>query len=237
MNDYVIVFLRIISIMSLLLVINLILTGKRLIGEMPIFDFLVIIAMGAIVGADIADPKIHHLPTAFAIVVLALFQFVVNKLVLSNRKFERLITFEPTLVIDNGTFLVNNMKKIRYTLDEVLMMLREKDIFNLAEIQYAIIEANGRITVLKKAEALPLTPKDMELQVVNKEIPIVAIIEGKLDEKSLKKATIQPQMIVELAKEQGYLDLSRIFYAVYSNSLGLQVFPYHEGPDDINLQH
>ncbi|WP_026476918.1 DUF421 domain-containing protein [Alkaliphilus transvaalensis] len=236
MNDYILVLVRVITIMSLLLLVNLTLSGKRLIGELPVFDFLVIITMGSIVGADIADPSIHHLPTAFAVVVLALFQFLVNKLIIKNRKFARLITFEPTLVMENGKFLNQNMKKIRYSLDEILMMLREKEIFDHEEVQYGIIESNGKLTVLKKADFNPLTPKDMNINVDEKEIPAVIIIEGKLDYASIRRLGLSPQWVMEEVKNMEY-QITNIFLATYTKERGIIVSTYNHSNGNINIQH
>lgn len=237
LNTYLLVFFRILTIMSLLLTVNLLLTGKRLVGEMPIFDFLVVITMGSLVGADIADPNIEHLPTAFALVVLGIFQFTMNKFILNSRKFSKLVTFEPTLIMENGQFLVNNMKKIRYTLDKILMLMREKDIFDLKDVQYGIIEPNGKLTVLKKAELMPLTPKDMSLSVTPHDIPIPVVLEGRLDEVGIKEANLDKNLILRLLKEQGYEAIDTIFFAAYSLQQGLQIYPYQRNNSSIDIQH
>ncbi|SCY40434.1 DUF421 domain-containing protein [Alkaliphilus peptidifermentans] len=235
--EYLMIFIRIITIMSLVLFLNLILTGKRLVGEMPVFDFLIIITMGSVIGADIADPSIEHLPTAFAIVILAIFQYIMNKFILKNRKFARIVTFEPTLVMENGKFLVNNMKKIKYSIDELLMMLREKDIFDFKDVLYAIIESNGRMTVLKKADINPVTPKDMAIGVKEKEVPTIVILEGRFDTESLKRAGLKSEMILDQVKKAGYKTINEIFIATYSKDKQLHISPYHIGIDSKNIQH
>lgn len=120
--------------------------GKRSIGELPVFDFLVILALGAVVGADIADPKIEHLHTAVAIVLIGLLQRGVSILAIKVRKFGKMITFEPTVVIHNGGLIEENLKKVRYSIDNILQMLREKDTFSLDEVELAVLEANGRLS-------------------------------------------------------------------------------------------
>src|SRR5690554_371017 len=90
-----VIFGRIITILPLLLFITIFM-GKRAIGELPIFDFIIVIILGAVVGADIADPEIKHFPTIIAIIAIAIFQRIVANWKISNRKLGRLITFEPT---------------------------------------------------------------------------------------------------------------------------------------------
>ncbi|SNS78600.1 Uncharacterized membrane protein YcaP, DUF421 family [Anaerovirgula multivorans] len=230
------VFLRIISIMPLTILFTIFVMGKRPIGEMPVFDFLIIITMGSVVGADIADPSIHHLPTAFAVIVLALFQNLVSRLTLKYRGFGRFISFEPTLIMENGRFIVKNIRDIKYSIDEILMMLREKDVFHFKEVKYAIIESNGKLSVLKKSEVKPLTPKDMAIAGEEEEIPSVVILEGRLDKKSIAKLNMTEDHVITMAKQQSYR-ISDIFLANYSPKTGLTISPYRGEEPPINIEH
>lgn len=148
-KEILLVYGRIITILPLLLFVTLFM-GKRSIGELPVFDFLVVITLGSVVGADIADPKVEHIHTAFAVVGVALLQRLITNLILRNRKIGKALTFEPTIVIMDGIFKVENLRKIHYSLDNVLQMLREKEVFDVSDVQIGIVEANGRISVYKK---------------------------------------------------------------------------------------
>ncbi len=107
LKDILLVYGRIFTILPLLLMATLFM-GKRSIGELPVFDFLVIITLGAIVGADIADPTIKQIPTAAAVIALAILQRIVTATVIKNRRIGKALTFEPTIVIENGELIVNN---------------------------------------------------------------------------------------------------------------------------------
>lgn len=115
---------RIITILPLFLFITLYM-GRRSIGELPIFDYLVILILGAVAGADIADPSVRHLETGFAIITIGIFQRIIGKVKISNRKIGKLITFEPVIVIYKGKMLRANLKRTNYTIDNILQMLRE----------------------------------------------------------------------------------------------------------------
>ena len=237
MQTYLLVFFRIVSIMTLLVFITIYIMGKRPIGELPVFDFLTVVTMGAVVGADIADPSIEHMPTVFAIIVLALFQYFVSNWIIKYRRFGRLVTFEPTLIMENGEFLVKNLKGIKYSIDEVLMLLREKDVFDFDEVQYAVIESNGKLTVLRKAEVNPVTPKDLKLQMTPKEVPMVVIIEGALDHHSISRLMLTEDKVIFLAKEQGFTSVADIFLATYTQEKGLIISPYDVARGNINIEH
>ncbi|MFS0728270.1 DUF421 domain-containing protein [Paenibacillus sp. 1P07SE] len=184
MKELLLVSGRIVTIFPLMLIVALYM-GKRSIGEMPVFDFLVILALGAVVGADIADPKIEHLHTVVAIILIGLLQRGVSLLAIKARKFGRWITFEPTVVVHNGSFLMHNLQKGRYSMDNILQMLREKDVFQLDEVELAILEANGRLTVYKKPSKTPVTAEDLGLEKKQKGLAYPLILEGTVSENVL----------------------------------------------------
>lgn len=202
---------RIITIFPLMLIIGLFM-GKRSIGELPVFDFLVIIALGAVVGADIADPKIEHIHTAVAIVLIGFLQRGVSILTIKSRKLGRLITFEPTVVVHRGKLLKNNLKKVRYSIDNILQMLREKDIFHLGDVELAILEANGRLTVNKKTPKSAPTLEDLGIVKRKSDLSYPLIIEGTVYNETLSYIK-KDRLWLESQLEAKGLRQDDIFYA------------------------
>lgn len=213
---------RILTIIPLMLLVALFM-GKRSIGELPVFDFLVIIILGAVVGADIADPDIPHIHTAAAIVLIGLFQIIVSKLIIRQRKLGHLITFEPTIVIQEGKLIVKNLKKLRYSLDNVLQMLREKDVFDIADVHLGIIEANGRISILKKESKATVTLEDMNLAKMSANISYPIIIEGKIYVDVLKKLKLSEAWLKDQLAARNISDLRTIFFASVNDKVELHV--------------
>ncbi|MCT8136759.1 DUF421 domain-containing protein [Anaerobacillus sp. CMMVII] len=197
--------------------------GKRAIGELPIFDFLIIVTLGAVVGADIADPSIHHFPTAVAIVLIGLFQRVVANLKISNRKIGRLITFEPTVVVQNGKFLDENLKKIRFSIDNILQMLREKDVFDLNEVETAIIEANGAISVLKKPSKSPVIREDLNIVKTNSQITFPVLVEGTVYTNVLRNFNLTEAWLNQELQKKGVYDQKTVFFAAVNRDLQLHI--------------
>ena len=226
MNDYLLVFLRIISIMALLLCCTLAIMGKRPIGELPVFDFLSIIVIGSIVGADIADPEIKHLPTAFAIVLMAVIQKVISMISVRSKKFRKLINFEPTVVLCDGQLLHKNIKRISYTVDEVLMLLRQKDIFDLNKASYAIVEQNGNLSVLKRSEHDMLTPQQMNMKTPEISLHTIIIFEGKLQTNNLSKTSFTEKDIEDKIQQQGYRTMEEVFFASIDKNGVMNLSPY-----------
>lgn len=195
-----------------MLVVTLIM-GKRSIAELPVFDFLVIVILGAVVGADIADPEIKQLHTAAAIILIGIFHIIVSKLKIKYRKFGHVITFEPTIVIQEGKFIVNNLRKIRYSIDNVLQMLREKDIFNINDVHVGIVESNGNISVLKKPSKTEVTMEDLNLHKGTSSLFYPVIIEGVVYKNVIMKLNLTEEWLNQQLINIGVKSAEEVFFA------------------------
>jgi uncharacterized membrane protein YcaP (DUF421 family) len=209
---YLIIALRIVSVMALILFLTL-KTGRRKIGELPVYDFLSIIVIGSVIGADIAEPNIPHLPTLFAVVLIVALQYFVSHLLINNKKIARQITFGPTVIIRNGQLIKSNLERLKYSVENVLMALREKDVFDLNEVEYAIIEGSGSISVLKKSQFLPLTPSDLNIKTSVKGLSVPLITDGKVYDSNLERLKLDRQWLASQLEQAGIHDFSEVFYA------------------------
>ena len=232
MKDMLIIFARILTILPLLLFITLFM-GKRAIGELPVFDFLIVVILGALVGADIADPNIKHLPTAIAIIFIGIFQRVVANWKISNRKIGRLLTLEPTVVIQNGKFIHKNLKEIRYSIDNILQMLREKNVFDINEVETAIIEGNGALSVLKKPHKNPVTREDINIVNTISSIAFPVIIEGTIYPSVLKHVNLSEAWLMQQLSAQGVNNINNVFFASINRNLELHISLKNE--NNINI--
>lgn len=220
--DIFIVMGRIITILPLLLFMTIFM-GKRAIGELPVFDFLIVITLGSVVGADIADPNVQHLPTAAAVVFIAILQRLVASLKISNRKIGKYITFEPTIVIQDGKILRKNLKKIRYSIDNILEALREKNIFDMSEVKTAVVEANGNVSVLKQPLKNTVTLEDINLTAKTASIAFPVIMEGRMYPGVLQKFNVDEIWLRHQLKVQGVEDVNNVFFASINEKLEIHI--------------
>ncbi|QBP41003.1 YetF domain-containing protein [Paenisporosarcina antarctica] len=213
---------RVVTILPLMLIVTLFM-GRRSVGELPIFDFLILMSLGAVVGADIADPDIEHIHTAVAVVLIGILQKSVAILKIRYRKFGKLITFEPTIVIMDGVMLNNNLKKIQYSIDNLLLLLREKDIFDLSSVHLAIIEGNGNLTVMKKPQKETVTNEDLKIGKLHTEISYPVIVEGKLYKEVLEHLQFSPPWLTEKLRTAGVDDINQVFFAALDKEGNLTI--------------
>ncbi|GAE93964.1 hypothetical protein JCM21714_3086 [Gracilibacillus boraciitolerans JCM 21714] len=215
------------TILPLLLFITLFM-GKRAIGELPVFDFLVIITLASVVGADIADPDIHHFPTVVAIIAIGFLQKFVSHLKLAHRKIGRLLTFEPTVVIHDGKLLNQNLKEIGFSIDNILQMLRDKEVFDISEVDIAIIEATGALSVLKKNEKRTLTREDINLTGLTSAISYPLIVERKIHLSVLHALQLDEEWLYEQLRLRQINSITDIFYASLNAAKELHISLYNK---------
>src|SRR5690554_311470 len=201
--EYLIVLSRLVVVIAVFWAVA-ILMGKRHIGVLAIFDFIIAVTLGALAGADLADPKVPHGPTLMTIVLLGVFHFLLSRTLLKRRKIARWLTFDPTVVMQNGVIRKENLAKIRYTVDELLSHLRGKDVFDLQEVEFAVLESNGTLSVQKKSQYQPVTPKDLSLATSYQGLAVPLIIEGRINGKGLKSTGLTEEWLLDKIRQSGY---------------------------------
>jgi uncharacterized membrane protein YcaP (DUF421 family) len=201
---------RIVTIFPLLLAMTLFM-GKRSIGQVPIFDFLIFVTLASVTGADLADPSVSHIHTAYAIVVIGFFQKAIAKIALYNRKFGKFITFEPTVVIKDGQLLIDNLETIQYTIDNIFQLLRQKNVFDINEVQIGVIEANGDLSIQKKPDNSAPSIEDLGIKKKSSGMSYPVIIEGVMQDEILKELNVTKEILRQRLQNEGIVRIESIF--------------------------
>ena len=193
---------------TLLLYIVLVLTvrlmGKRQIGEMEPSEFVVTMLIANLAAIPMQDTAIPLLSGLVPILVILGLELILAVLSLRCIHIRTFFCGKPVILMENGKILEKNLQKTRVNLDELeqlLMHLREKDIFDLTEVKYAILETNGQLSTLLYAKDRPANAKDAGIQAKETELPVTLISAGKLLEKNLPVAKRDRQWLdAELKK-------------------------------------
>lgn len=228
LKDSLLVIGRIYTIYPLLLAITLFM-GRRSIGQLPIFDFLIFLSLGSVVGADIADPKVQHIHTAVAIIAIAIMQKLFSYFLIKSGKFGKWMTFEPVVVLKDGRFLRSNLRKLQYSVDDILRMLREQSIFDAALVEVAILEGNGELSVLKKAIHQEATPSMLGVPNNTLGLSYAVIKEGKPQLLTLGALTLTEDWLEHKLKTMN-LTIEDVFFASLNENKELTVTSYHQEP-------
>ncbi|MGI6366552.1 MAG: DUF421 domain-containing protein [Bacillota bacterium] len=224
MNQYLVILIRVFITWPLLFITTM-LMGKRNMGQLPVFDFIIVITVGSIAATNLADPAVPHGPTLMSIGVIALIQIIFSKLQLKSAPVRNFTNITPTIIIQDGQFLTHNLAKIRYTIDDILPLLRIQGVFNLSEVDYAIIEPNGNLSVLKKANASPVTPADLKMNLPNKGLPQLLVADGLLVPNAFKGTDVDQEWLEQEIRRHGFAKISEIYLASLEKSGYLYISP------------
>lgn len=154
--------------------------GKKQISQLSFFEYVTGITIGNI-GAELAtkvEGNIVH--GVLSILVFALAPFIAGILSMKSKLFRDLVEGKATVFIKDGKILEENLKKEKYTTDELLWLLRSKDVFDISTVEFALLEANGDFSALLKKENKPLTPKDLNMKVTSVKESQTVIMDGKI---------------------------------------------------------
>lgn len=174
-------------ILYIVLVLTVRLMGKRQIGEMEPAEFVVTMLIANLAAIPMQDSAIPLLSGLVPILVILGLELVLAVLTLRSIRLRQLFCGKPVILIENGKILEKNLQKTRVNLDELTMHLREKDIFDLTTVKYAILETNGQLSTLLYAKDQPASAKDAGIRATETELPITLISAGKLLEGNLSQ--------------------------------------------------
>ncbi len=139
-------------------------------------------------------------------------------------KIRKYVNGTPTILMNNGKIYRKNMKKAKLDLSEFLTMCREQGYFNLNDVQTAIFEYNGKLTILPKSVNRPVTPADMELHPEPDYINTEIIMDGRIMGENLKRIGLDLKWLEKQIKAQGYHDAKEIFLGLCDNNNRLSLF-------------
>jgi len=129
------------------------------------------------------------------------------------RPVHKILSDEPTVVVHNGVILEGNMHKMRYTVDDLTSQLRQKNAFNIADVEYAIAEPNGELSVLLKGQVAPVTPQDLNVPAKYKGVPSELVVDGVIIQQNLKQNNLDEDWLLGELHKQGIQSLKDVFYA------------------------
>lgn len=166
-------------IIYVVIIIAVRLMGKRQVGELKPHELVITILISAIAVIPLEE---NSMPLANCLVPILLFvslEIIMSVISMKSLWFRNLLQGRPIFIIRRGKLDQKKLKQLRLTMDDVVDALRQKDVFDISQVEDAVIETNGSISVLPKAEYQPLTASDINLSVKEKGMPVAIVIDGK----------------------------------------------------------
>ncbi|CAH0190994.1 DUF421 domain-containing protein [Peribacillus simplex] len=198
------------------------LLGKQTIAQRTYHLYIASITMGTIAGNLTFNINIKFLYFIIAIIIMGTIVFILNLLAVRNPRFGKWIAGEPATLIQKGKILEESMERMGYSLDSLKQALRGKDIFNIEEVECAILEINGSLSVLKKEQYQNATKQDLPLLASAGTVPIELVYDGKILYENLSKHTYDDEWLMAELKKRN-LAVFDISYAVVGTKGNLYI--------------
>lgn len=202
--DYLIVLFRT-FIFYILIIIIYRFMGKREVGQLSIIDLIVSILIAELTAISIDNREESIFLSILPIFFLLLIQILLSKISIRFPRFRNMVDGVPSIIINNGKVNFKEMIRQRYNLDDLLTQLREQKIKTIEDVDFAILENNGNLSVFSKYDSRV------------GEYPIAIILDGKINYQTLKKINKSQKWLEEMLIKKK-INLSQIFYAFYSNN-------------------
>lgn len=223
MDIVVTVVLRTILIYFIVLLVMR-LMGKREIGQLSPFDFVVAIMIAEVAAMPMEQPEIPLLRGLAPLFVLAALEIAFSYAALHNRWLRHFVCGTPQVIIRDGQILHREMRRARYNLDELLSQLREKGYPDPAEVAEAVLENSGELSVIPKSECRPVTREDLNLRPAAAGLPLVLVADGEVVKPNLAAAERDETWLENELRVRG-LSLKEVFLAALSPDGRLFVSP------------
>ncbi len=218
----IIVFLCIIGAMRIM--------GKRQMGELELSELVVAVLISNIAAHPLQDIGIPLLNGVLPIAVLLSCELLISWLSLKSDKIRYLLFGRPSTLIDHGKINQKEMKKNRFSLDELSEALRKKGITDIHGIRQAILETDGTLNVLQYAHCSPVTPAQLHLDVEDRGTPVTLISDGKVESANLRKMGKDTVWLDSKLRESGVLGPQQV-YLLTIDALGKIYLQRNEGSD------
>ncbi len=185
------------------------LMGKRQLGELQPGELVITILVSEIAATPISDPDEPLLQSIIPLMLLVSFEIINSLISMKKPKFRYKTDGRPITVINDGKLNQKRLSELRFTIDDILAALRQKDIFDINEVQYAIVETNGMLSVLLKPPKRTATGENVHNPEKDTGMPTPVIIDGFILEKSIREANTERKEIIKKL-ERDNINLEKI---------------------------
>lgn len=221
------------SLITLFLVTKML--GKKQVSQLSLFDYVIGISIGNFAAEMTINLESNEINGIWAVVLFGLFAYIINIVTMKSIRLRRFFMGTPTILIQEGKILYNNLKKVKFDINDLLEEVRIEGYFDLSQVEYAIMEVNGTVSILPKKEYRTLTTKDMNLKVEKEGLCANVIIDGKIMENNLLKINKDKEWLMKGLKVKGYSDITKILLVTVDINQKIVVYEKNETVSPIDV--
>ena len=202
------------AILYLLVVLSIRLMGKRQIGQLQPFELVIAIMISDLASLPMQDTRLPLINGVVAIFTLLVLQILVSLLQLKIEGARLLFNGKPTILIKKGKILIDQLKRQTVNINDLMEELRIKGYYNIDDIEYAILETSGQLSIIPKTELTFASKKDMGIKTVQDNLPVTLILDGKINLDNLKILQKDYKWLMLKLKEKNIYSADTVFFAL-----------------------
>ena len=211
-------------ILYVLVLVSMRLMGKSELSKMSPFQLVIVFMIAELAAIPIDDPAVSLVNGVMAIFTLMFLQILISYLSIKSERFKNFVTGKPSILIDKGRLNVKELRRLRITSTDLMEQLRLENCPSLSDVQYAIMESNGQLTVIPKADFQPLKPRDMKLAVSEETLPVILISDGTLYSRNLLLVGISEKVFHNQLAAKGLQSIQDIFLAFCDEDKKIHIY-------------
>lgn len=192
--------------------------GKGQVGELQPYELVVAIMLSELAAVPMQDTAIPLFDGIIPIITLMFLEVLISFLCLKFIGFRRIVSGVPSIIIKNGKINETELLKQRVNLDDLMEELRMKGYLNISDVEYAVLETNGNLSIIPKAEYAPVTIKDMKLQFSPIHLPITIILDGIVMKENLKVAGHDLKWLNSTLRTKNINKPQDVFFAMFDSN-------------------
>ena len=192
--------------------------GKRQIGEIQVSEFVITILISELIGYSVMDGDIPLIYMVIPIITLIAAEVIISYIGTKSKTVKAILGPSPCMLIEKGEIKQENLKNVRFTINELISEIRLKGYSDITEIDYAILEPNGKLSVISKAEYKNPTVQQLNLPYLNSGIMHPVIINGELNIKSIAEAGKTSEWVLKILSSEGFDSINHIFLMLVDNT-------------------
>lgn len=222
MNFLIVIIKSIVSIIILFFLTKLM--GRKQISQLSMYDYIIGITIGSVVAEISTNLEADFILGIIVMTTFTIISMIITKITSKNIIFRRFIKGVPTILIEDGKIIKEGLKKSKIDINDLLQEARINNYFDISKINYALMEANGKISFLVKSKYNNVTPSDLKLKVNEEDLCINLLLDGKILNNNLKIIKKDETWLLKRLVKQGYPNYNDLLLVTINNKEQLSIY-------------
>jgi len=187
--------------------------GKKQVGQLQPSELVVALIIADLAAVPMSEVGIPLINGIIPIITLFIMEELLSYISMKSERARGLISGKPSILIERGTIIEDELRRIRYNINDLLEQLRLKNFSNVEDVNYAILETSGQLSVIPKEEKSPVTLKDMNLKAKTQHLPVTVIIDGRIISDNLYKIGLSNNWLADQLRKNSIKSSEDVFFA------------------------